>query len=96
MFRHHDYGIYDEGIHRYALNQDISFESFECGDSELQGISCVFLTHPDLNASAVARREGISQSLMAQYINGAKKPSKEREELIVNEVKTIGRELMAM
>lgn len=59
MFRHHDCGIYDEGIHRYALDQDISFESFECGDPELQGISCVFLSHPELNASAVARRVGM-------------------------------------
>ena len=38
-------------------------------------------------------RLGISQSLMAQYINGTKKPSKERERLIMNEIANIGKEL---
>lgn len=90
-----DYEIDDEGIHWYALDEDISFESFEYNDPEPQGLSRVFLTHPELNASAVARRIGISQSLMAQYINGMKKPSKERENRILEEIKTIGRELIA-
>lgn len=91
-----DYEMDDEGIHWYALDEDISFESFEYDDPEPQGISRVFLSHPELNASAVARRIGISQSLMAQYINGMKKPSKERENLILNEVQAIGRELLAI
>ncbi len=91
-----DYEMDDEGIHWYALDEDISFESFEYDDPEPQGISRVFLSHPELNASAVARRIGISQSLMAQYINGMKKPSKDRESLILNEIQAIGRELVAM
>ena len=91
-----DYEIDDEGIHWNVLDEDVSFESFEYDNPEPQGISRIFLSHPELNASAVARRVGISQSLMAQYINGMKKPSKEREMLILNEVKTIGRELMTM
>lgn len=88
-----DYEIDDEGIHWYDLDEDVSFESFEYDDPEPKGISYVFLSHPELNASAIARRIGISQSLMAQYINGTKKPSKERETTILNEVRTIGREL---
>lgn len=91
-----DYEIDDEGIHWYALDEDVSFESFEYDDPEPQGISRVFLLHPELNASAVARRLGISQSLMAQYINGTKKPSKDRENLILNELRNIGQELIAM
>ena len=91
-----NYEMDDEGIHWYDLNEDISFESFEYDDPEPQGISRVFLTHPELNASAIARRVGISQSLMAQYINGTKKPSKERENMILNEIKAIGKELMAV
>ena len=82
-----NYEMDDEGIHWYDLDEDISFESFEYDDPEPQGISRVFLTHPELNASAIARRIGISQSLMAQYINGTKKPSKERENMILNEIK---------
>ena len=81
---------------KVIANEDISFESFEYDDPEPQGISRVFLTHPELNASAIARRIGISQSLMAQYINGTKKPSKERENMILNEIKAIGKELMAV
>ena len=91
-----DYEMDDEGIHWYDLDEDISIESFEYDDPEPQGVSRIFLSHPELNASAVARRIGISQSLMAQYINGTKKPSKEREALILNEVKSIGRELTSL
>lgn len=91
-----DYEIDDEGIHWYALDEDVSFESFEYDDPEPQGISKIFLSFPELNASAVARRLDISQSLMAQYIHGQKKPSKEREALIMHEIKAIGQELVAI
>ena len=54
----------------------------------------IFISHPELNASAVARRMGISQSLMSQYISGIEKsPHEEREALIVNTIKDIGKEL---
>ena len=88
-----DYEMDDEGIHWYHLDEDISFESFGYDDREPQGIALVFLSHPELNAAAVAGRLNISQSLMAQYISGLKKPSKEREALILSELKSIGREL---
>ena len=88
-----DYEMDDEGIHWYHLDEDVSFESFEYDNPEPVGISRIFLSHPELNASAVGRRLGISQSLMAQYINGTKKPSKERERLILNEIANIGKDL---
>lgn len=88
-----DYEMDDEGIHWYHLDEDISFESFGYDDREPQGIALVFLSHPELNAAAVAGRLNISQSLMAQYISGLKKPSKEREALILSGLKSIGREL---
>lgn len=90
-----EYEMDDEGIHWYALDEDISFESFFYDDPEPKGVALVFLSHPELNASAVARRLGIGQSLMAQYINGTKKPSKEREQRIIGEIQAIGRELAA-
>ena len=90
------YEMDDEGIHWYELDEDISFESFEYEDPEPTGISRIFLSHPELNASAVGRRLGISQSLMAQYINGTKKPSKERETLILKEIEAIGKELLCV
>ena len=88
-----NYEMDDEGIHWYDLDEDVSFESFEYDDPEPTGISRIFLSHPELNASAVGRRLGISQSLMAQYINGTKKPSKERERLIMDEIILISQEL---
>jgi predicted transcriptional regulator len=46
-----------------------------------------------LNASAIARRLGISQSLFAQYISGAKKPSEKRMREIMDTMRAIGKEL---
>ncbi len=83
----------DEGIHWPSLDEDVSVESFEYEAPEPVGISRVFLSHPELNASAVARRLGMSQSLLAQYINGTKKPSEERKELILETIREIGNEL---
>jgi hypothetical protein len=87
------YRIGHFGIHWEKLDEDVSFESFEYDDPEPVGISKFFLSHPEINASAIARRLGIQQSLFAAYINGTKKPSKEREELILNEIRALGAEL---
>ena len=88
------YHIGHFGIHWEKLDEDMSFESFEYDDPEPVGISKFFLSHPEINASAIARRLGIQQSLFAAYINGTKKPSKEREQLILKEIRALGEELM--
>ena len=54
------------------------------------------MAHPELNVSAIARRLGISQSLMAQYISGKKNASDERIKLIFDTVHEIGQELIAV
>lgn len=90
------YNISSDGIHWPTIDEDVSFESFEYDEPEPTGISYVFLSHPELNASAVGRRLGISQSLMAQYINGTKKPSAERTRLIIDEIHKIGKELLQL
>lgn len=87
------YRIGKMGIHWEELDEDISFESFGYDNPEPIGISKFFLSHPEINASAIARRLGIQQSLLASYINGTKKPSKERENSIMAEVKALGIEL---
>jgi len=84
------------GIHWPDIDEDMSYESFYYDDPEPVGISRLFLTHPELNASAIARRMGIQQSLLAAYIRGSKKPSKEREEEIFAAVRQIGNELSAI
>lgn len=88
-----DYRINRLGIRWESIDEDISFESFTYDQPEPQGISRLFLSHPELNASAIARRLGMKQSLLAQYINGTKKPSPEREQLILDEIRKIGLEL---
>ena len=88
-----DYELNAFGIHWEEIDEDVSYESFEYDDPEPVGVAHVFLTHPEINASAVARRLGMSQSLLAQYIRGLKRPSEERTKLILDEVRKIGREL---
>ena len=91
-----DYELGHFGIHWEEIDEDISYESFDYENPEPTGISRIFLTHPELNASAVARRLGIQQSLLAQYIRGLKKPSAEREQKILETIREIGCELSAI
>ena len=85
----------DFGINWPDIDEDLSFEGFfyEKNKSELYR---VFIAHPELNASAVARRMGISQSLFAQYISGTKTPSKARLEEIYSTLRAIGQELSSI
>ena len=88
-----NYEMDDEGIYWEDLDEDVSFESFEYENPEPKGISLIFLSHPELNAVAICKRLGISQGLMIQYVNGSKKPSKERENAIMQEIKNVAGEL---
>jgi hypothetical protein len=88
-----NYRLSYSGIHWPDVDEDMSFESFRYDDPEPVGIARFFLTHPELNASAIARRMGIQQSLLASYIRGTKKPSKAREAEILDTVRQIGKEL---
>lgn len=81
-----------DGIHWPELDEDLCFERFF--DKKDQTILYrIFIEHPELNASAIARRLGISQSLFAQYISGAKKPSEARLNQILEQIRAIGRDL---
>jgi len=84
------------GIHWPEIDEDMSYESFFYDNLEPQGISRLFLTHPELNVSAVARRMGIQQSLLASYIRGTKEPSSCVEDEIKSVIREIGRELAAI
>lgn len=46
-----------------------------------------------INAKALSQRIGMNQSLLAQYISGAKKPSPTQTQRILEGVQQIGREL---
>ena len=55
-----------------------------------------FLSHPEINIAEFARLIGMNPSLLRNYINGFKKPSKEREQMIIEKVNNIGKEYMAL
>lgn len=91
-----EYEINAFGIRWEKLDEDVSFESFEYDNPEPTGISKILLSHPELNLSAIARRIGIQQSLLAAYANGTKKPSKERADEILQTIRSIGCELASV
>ena len=82
------------GIHWPDIDEDLSFEGFFKA-KKVNELYDFFMAHPEINASAVARRLGIAQSLLAQYISGTKHPSEERLASIKSEIKKIGTELVA-
>ena len=79
------------GIHWRGLDEDISFESFAYEDSEPSPMQRFFLTHKEINVAEMARLIGINPTLLRNYINGFKKPSRERELLILKYIKELGR-----
>ena len=85
-----------EGIHWEEIDEDLSFEGFFMEKPSNPLYYDVFIAHPELNASGIARRLGISQSLFAQYVSGTKKPSAKRLEAIFEAIRSVGRELSSI
>ena len=83
------------GIRWEELDEDLSFEGF-FNKKETTQLYQFFMNHPEINVSAIARRMGISQSLMAQYISGKKHASGKRMEMILETIREVGRELVAI
>lgn len=83
------------GIHWRNLDEDVSFESFEYDDAEPSSLQRFFLTHKEINVAEFARRIGMNPTLLRNYINGFKKPSKEREQEILDHIHKLGKELVA-
>ena len=90
-----NYWADEYGINWPDIDEDLSFEGFFQPKNQTE-LYRLFLAHPELNASAIARRLGISQSLFAQYISGNKKPSKERRDKIYAVLHEIGQELICI
>ena len=80
------------GIHWRELDEDVSFESFAYGDAEPTKLQRFFLTHREINVSEFAKLAGINAALLRNYINGFKKPSKERERQILEQIHALGKE----
>ena len=84
-----------DGIHWRGLDEDISFESFAYEDAEPTALQRFFLTHKEINVAEFARSMGMNPTLLRNYINGFKKPSKEREQEILDYIHKLGEELIA-
>lgn len=86
------------GIRWDEIDEDMSYESFYYDDTKqpAPGIQEAFLSNPELNISAVARKMGIQQSLLASYIKGTKIPSPERKQQILDTIHEIGKSLQAV
>ena len=76
------------GLHWHELDEDISFESFD--DPEPTPLQRFFLTHRELKVTEFAKRAGINQNLLFDYINGFKRPSRERELYILERIHALG------
>ena len=90
-----NYEADEYGLRWEEIDEDLSFEGF-FNKKETTMLFKLFMAHPELNVSAIARRIGISQSLMAQYISGKKKASDARITLILDTIREIGQELIAV
>ena len=81
-----------DGIHWRGVDEDISFESFAYEDAEPSGMQRFFLEHKEINIAEFAKKAGINATLLRNYINGFKKPSKQRETMIMQKIKELGQE----
>lgn len=83
------------GIHWRRLDEDISFESFGYEDAEPSALQRFFLTHREIKVSEFAKKIGIDPTLLRNYINGFKRPSKEREAYILKGIHNLALEYAA-
>lgn len=86
------------GIHWEEIDEDISYESFYYEDMKepTTGLQDAFLSHPEINTSALAHRMGIQQSFLASYIKGTKTPSQDHRQLILQTIHDIGKSLLSV
>jgi len=87
-----NYSVGFGGFHWRDLDEDISFESFEYEDAIPSSFQEFFLVHKEINVAEFAKRVGINATLLRNYINGFKKPSKIRELQIMNAIHELGKE----
>jgi transcriptional regulator with XRE-family HTH domain len=79
-----------------AVNLSFEDKNFVYTIEEIQfeyDLESFFDFYRVINAKALSERIGMNQSLLAQYINGIKKPSITQTKRILQGVQQIGREL---
>lgn len=84
------------GIHWRDLDVDISFESFKDEDADPTPLQRFFLKHREIKMSEFSKLIGIDATLLRNYVNGFKKPSKEREQQILDGIHSLATEYAAV
>ncbi len=79
--------LYFENQHKVIVEQDLKIRL---------DLPQFFAFYKVINAKALSERIGINQSLLAQYINGQKKPSVTQTQRILKGVQQVGKELAAI
>ncbi len=88
-----DYQKTPFGLYWKKIDEDLSYAGFFKTKNKRSMLGELFDFLEVLNISAFARRLGISQPLMAAYLNGSKRPGKKRRKQITEELHKIGKEL---
>jgi len=91
-----EYSLEYFGIRWDSLDEDLSYEGFLYDKTPVSSLATVFKNLYGINVSAIARRLGLSQSLMAAYVSGIKNPSEERKKEIEDALHTLGEELLSV
>jgi len=84
------------GIRWETLDEDLSYDGFFQNEMTENSIGETFKNLYGINVSAISRRAGMSQSLMASYVSGIKNPSPKRKKVIENVLHQLGNELLAV
>lgn len=82
-----------------AINLSFKDKDFTYTIEEVElrpDLASFFEFYKVINAKALSERIGMNQSLLAQYINGTKKPPHTQTQRILNGVQKVGKELAAI
>ncbi len=90
-----NYEVGFDGFHWRQVDEDVSFESFFYEDAEPTPLQRFFLTHKEIKISEFAKMIGLDATLLRNYINGFKKPSRAREQEILQGIHSLGQEYAA-
>ena len=79
--------LYIEDLNRKTTSESIVFEI---------DFKQFFEYYKVINSKHLAKRIGMNETLLSQYVNGKKKPSKKQIDRIVDGLNGIGKELMEL
>jgi len=91
-----NYTTSELGLHWEDLDEDLSFSGFFKTKSNNSEIKQLFSNFEEINLSAFARKMGIAQPLLADYISGKRKPGLRRRKEIEKALHDLGKRLIAI